>query len=88
MVLRGTTLIIPSQAQLSSQLGLVYVHFPQLEFRAVKPVVTTVPSMSSRSRHSIEDIERTGDSDFFFVPRSRQVNKFTFYLFVSLFGIP
>ena len=30
--------LIPSQVQLSSQLGLFLVHFPQLEFRAEKPV--------------------------------------------------
>ena len=32
--------LIPSQAQLSSQLSLFHVHFPQLEFRAEKPVIT------------------------------------------------
>ena len=35
--------LIPNQAQLSSQLGLFHVHFPQLEFRAEKPVVTGKP---------------------------------------------
>ena len=32
--------LIPSQVQLSSQLGLFHVCFPQLEFRAEKTVVT------------------------------------------------
>ena len=34
--------LIPSLAQLSSQIGLLHVRFPQLESRAEKPVVTSL----------------------------------------------
>ena len=55
--------LIPSKTQLSSHLGLLYVHFPRVEFRAEKPVVTIPTIFNWRStnlpRLTLIDVEIT-----------------------------
>ena len=47
--------LIPSQAQLSTQLGLLHVRLPQLEFTAEKPVVTVEKPVVTNWQASIQN---------------------------------